>query len=123
MSLRSQLHSDDEADWSDVEDSNAKSISLKEAQRRREWGAGKDEMTAAALPWPVFPRNSVTQVLTTLIDEVIKIDSDCGGMFSVPVPRDEFPDYYELIKNPVSRFPPFRCLTAFQMRSCLILLT
>lgn len=106
-----------------MEDSNAKSISLKEAQRRREWGAGKDEMTAAALPWPVFPRNAVTQVLTTLIDEVIKIDSDFGGMFSVPVPRDEFPDYYELIKNPVSCFSPFHCLTARQIRSCLILLT
>ena len=98
----SQLHSDDEADWSDTEDANAKSISLKEAQRRREWGHGKDEMAAAALPWPVFPRNAVSNVLKTLLDEVIKIDEDAGGMFSVPVPKDQFPDYYELIETPVS---------------------
>jgi hypothetical protein len=84
-----------------VDDSNAKSISLKEAQRRREWGHGKDEMVIASLPWPVFPRSAVSQVLTTLIDEVIKIDSEAGGMFSVPVPRDDFPDYYELIEKPM----------------------
>lgn len=94
-----RLHSDDEADWSD---SGAKSISIKEAKRRREWGHGKDEMAAAALPWPVFPRNSVAKVLKSLLDEVIKIDKEAGGMFSVPVPKDDFPDYYELIETPVS---------------------
>jgi hypothetical protein len=99
-----KLHSDDEADWSDVDDSNAKSISLKEALRRREWGHGRNEMQMSSLPWPVFPRNSVAQVLKTLIDEVIRIDGESGGMFSSPVPRDDFPDYYELIKNPVSSF-------------------
>jgi hypothetical protein len=59
-------------------------------------------MAAAALPWPVFPRNAVSGVLTSLLDEVIKIDEEAGGMFSVPVPKDDFPDYYELIENPVS---------------------
>ena len=97
-----KLHSDDEADWSDADDGNAKSISLKEAQRRREWGHGKDEMAAAALPWPVFPRHAVSSVLKTLLDEVMKIDEEAGGMFSVPVPKDDFPDYYELIETPVS---------------------
>ena len=59
-------------------------------------------MAAAALPWPVFPRNSVANVLKSLLDEVMKIDEEAGGMFSVPVPRDDFPDYYELIDTPVS---------------------
>jgi hypothetical protein len=64
-------------------------------------------MAAAALPWPVFPRNAVSSVLKTLLDEVIKIDEEAGGMFSVPVPRDDFPDYYELIETPVSNFISF----------------
>lgn len=82
-------HSDDEEDWSDVDDdiykdSKRKSISLKEAKRRREWGTGKDDVAFAALPWPVFPRHAVTKVLTTLIDEVIKIDKSKHGLFSSP---------------------------------------
>lgn len=98
-------HSDDEGDWSDVDDDNhkggKKSISLKEAKRRREWGAGKDPLKLAAMPWPVFPRNSVSAVLGSLLEAVIKIDTDTLGIFSVAVPKDEFPDYYELIKNPM----------------------
>mmetsp|Transcript_18297 Transcript_18297/g.37033 ORF Transcript_18297/g.37033 Transcript_18297/m.37033 type:complete len:2677 (+) Transcript_18297:174-8204(+) len=99
-------HSDDEEDWSDVDDdiykdSKRKSISLKEAKRRREWGTGKDDVAFAALPWPVFPRHAVPEVLTTLIEEVIKIDKSKHGLFSSPVPREEFPEYYEIITNPM----------------------
>lgn len=92
-------HSDDEADWSEVDDN--KSISMKEVQRRRAWGHGKDQMKAASMPWPVFPRNKVNGVLMTLIEEVIKIDKEGLGIFSVPVPKDEFPEYYELVKTPM----------------------
>ncbi len=82
-------HSDDEEDWSDVDediykDNKRKSISLKEAKRRREWGTGKDDVAFAALPWPVFPRHAVTEVLSTLIDKVIKIDKSKHGLFSSP---------------------------------------
>mmetsp|Transcript_4601 Transcript_4601/g.10378 ORF Transcript_4601/g.10378 Transcript_4601/m.10378 type:complete len:2557 (+) Transcript_4601:190-7860(+) len=98
-------HSDDEDDWSDVDEdiykSGKKSISMKEAKRRREWGAGKDPLKLAAMPWPVFPRNDVSAVLASLLEAVIKIDKDTLGIFSVPVPKDEFPDYYELVKNPM----------------------
>ena len=44
------------------------------------------------MPWPVFPRHSVAKVLGTLIDESIRIDQ---GIFSVPVPKEQFPDYYD----------------------------
>jgi len=98
-------HSDDEGDWSDVDEgiykSGKKSISLKEAKRRREWGAGKDPLKLAGMPWPVFPRHAVSKVLGSLIKEVIKIDKEGLGIFSVPVPKDDFPEYYELIKNPM----------------------
>lgn len=82
-------HSDDEDDWSDVDEDiykegKSKSISLKEAKRRREWGTGKDPVSFAALPWPVFPRNVVSKVLGTLIDEVIKLDKSKHGLFSAP---------------------------------------
>ncbi len=100
----SQQHSDDEQDWSDVDDDiykNKKSISMKEALRRREWGAGKDAVTVAALPWPVLPRHAVAKILGTLIDECIRLDTEKYGLFSVPVPKEEFPDYYEVIKNPM----------------------
>ncbi|EED87168.1 hypothetical protein THAPSDRAFT_263817, partial [Thalassiosira pseudonana CCMP1335] len=67
-------HSDDEQDWSDVDDDiykNKKSISMKEA------------------------------ILGTLIDECIRLDTEKYGLFSVPVPKEEFPDYYEVIKTPM----------------------
>jgi hypothetical protein len=96
------LHSDDENDWSDVEEeSKTKTISLLEVKQRREWGAGKSPTKQAAMPWPAFPRKAVRNVLGTLIDESIKIDQEGLGIFSVPVPRDEFPEYYELIKEPM----------------------
>ena len=95
------LHSDDEDDWSDIEDETTKTISLLEAKTRRAWGAGKTQLKVASMPWPTFPRSEVSKVLGTLIDECIRIDQEGLGIFSVPVPRDEFPEYYELIKNPM----------------------
>jgi len=99
-------HSDDEGDWSDVDEDiykngSNKSISLKEAKRRREWGAGKDPVKLAGMPWPVFPRTAVANVLGSLLEEVIKIDKASLGIFSVPVPKESFPEYYELIKVPM----------------------
>ena len=58
-------------------------------------------MKLASMPWPVFPRNVVAKVLGSLIDEAIKIDKETLGIFSVPVPKETFPDYYEIIKNPM----------------------
>ncbi len=96
------LHSDDEGEWSDVDEGSAtKTISLLEVKQRREWGAGKSQTKAASMPWPVFPRKAVSKVLGSLIDECIKIDQEGLGIFSVPVPRDEFPEYYEQIKSPM----------------------
>lgn len=101
-------HSDSEADWSDVGDDlydgkaqRKDKISSKEAKRRRQWAADDDEATAAGRPWPVFPRHTVKQVLRTLLGEVIKYDEENGGIFSVPVPKDEFPEYYEQISKPM----------------------
>ena len=101
-------HSDSEGDWSDVAEdlySGAKKkkdrISRKEANRRRSWGADDDVVTAAGRPWPVFPRHVVHKVLATVLDEVIAYDEKKGGAFSEPVPQDEFPDYYEKVKQPM----------------------
>ena len=100
-------HSDSEADWSDVSEglyrtSNKKAgLSKKEVRRRRAWASGKDEAKAAGLSWPSFPRSKVTDVLTTLLDEVLKIDKTKEGLFSVRVPADMFPEYYEMIKKPM----------------------
>ena len=101
-------HSDSEGDWSDVADDLYSSgpkkrdkISAKEARRRREWCTGDDELVASGRPWPVFPRHLVTPVLTTVLDEMIKYDESHGGVFSEPVSRDDFPEYYEQIKNPM----------------------
>ena len=102
-----KIHSDDEADWSDVgEDiyqgtTKKQSISTKEANRRRQWAANDDAATAAGRAWPVFPRTMVASVLGSLLEDVIKYDEANGGIFSVPVPRDEFPEYYEQITNPM----------------------
>jgi hypothetical protein len=35
------------------------------------------------------------------LEEVMKHDATKGGVFSAPVPKDEFPAYYEQIKQPV----------------------
>lgn len=124
-------HSDDEGEWSDVDEgtmnftflsliylplilplpltlrtadiykSGKKAMSMLQVKLRREWGAGKDPIKLAGMPWPVFPRTSLMQVLGTLIDEVIKIDKAKGGIFCDPVPEDEFPEYYEVIKQPM----------------------
>lgn len=101
-------HSDSEADWSDVAEDlyqvgikRKDQISRKEAQRRRSWAVDDDAATAAGRPWPVFPRHVVKTVLSTILEEVMKYDEENGGVFSVPVPREEFPEYYEQIKNPM----------------------
>ena len=101
-------HSDDEGEWSDVADDlysgGAKKkdrISRKEANRRRSWGIDDDAATAAGRQWPVFPRHVVKKVLATVLDEVLAYDEKKGGAFSEPVPKDDFPDYYEKIAKPM----------------------
>jgi len=103
-----KVHSDDEADWSDVgedlyDSSGMKrnTISRKEANRRRQWASDADAATAAGRAWPVLPRTMVSKVLGSLLEEVMKIDEESGGVFSVPVPEDDFPEYYEQIKQPM----------------------
>ena len=102
------LHNyDSGADWSDFgEDLYGSSqtkntISKKEARRRRAWASDKDAAAAAGRQWPSFPRNKVIDVLGTLLDEVIDFDKSKGGLFSEPVPRDVFPEYYSVIKKPM----------------------
>jgi hypothetical protein len=101
-------HSDSEEAWSDVgEDpyttaTKKERITRKEAGRRRRWAHDDDALTAAGRPWPVIPRQFVNSLLTTVIDEVLKYDAESGGgIFSVAVPKDDFPDYYEQIKQPM----------------------
>lgn len=102
-------HSDDEGDWSDVGDDiyggaskKRATISIKEAHRRRGWAHDEDAATAAGRPWPAFPRQYVNEVLGALLDEVMEYDkTTSGGMFSEPVPRDQYPEYYEHIKRPM----------------------
>jgi hypothetical protein len=101
-------HSDDEGDWSDVGDDvygdgskKRASISTKEAKRRRAWAHDDDAATAAGRPWPAFPRHMVKEVLGSLLAEVLEYDQSKGGMFSEPVPRDDYPEYYEQIKKPM----------------------
>merc|ERR1711935_1025813 len=97
-----------EADWSDVDNDvyghkgkqNA-TISRKEARRRRQWAADGDAAVAAGRPWPALPRTEVAKVLKSLLDEVLIHDEAKGGIFSVPVPREEFPEYYEQVKIPM----------------------
>jgi len=100
-------HSDSEADWSDIGDDlyqttkKKAGISKKEARRRRAWASDKDAAAAAGRPWPSFPRHVVSKVLGTLLDEMIRIDTAKGGIFSVPVSRDDYPEYYEVVKQPM----------------------
>ena len=101
-------HSDSDAEFSDVVEDlyqggtkKKDRISRKEANRRRVWAAGDDKAAAAGRPWPVFPRHVVKKVLTTILDEVIEYDKEQGGVFSEPVPKDDFPEYYEVIKKPM----------------------
>jgi hypothetical protein len=99
-------HSDSEDEWSDVgpdiyEGSKKDSISRKDANRRRAWAADDDAATAAGRAWPVFPRHLVKKVLATVIGKVLTYDEEKGGVFSVPVPKDEFPEYYDQIKKPM----------------------
>jgi Bromodomain len=104
-----KIHSDNEAEWSDVADDDdiygpAKkkaSISSKEAKRRRQWASNDDAATAAGRPWPALPRDCVGKVLAALLDDVIKHDEARGGVFSTEVPRDEYPEYYQQISNPM----------------------
>lgn len=77
------------------------SISLEEVKSRREWGAGVDPLKLAGTPWPVFPLNSVQKVLGSLLDEAIKIDKESFGIFFVPVSKEDFPEYYEIVKTPM----------------------
>jgi hypothetical protein len=99
-------HSDSEADWSDVGEDlytpmKKDRISRKEARRRRQWSAGDDPATAAGLPWPAFPRHHVKKVLSTILEEVMKQDAESGGVFSEPVSKEDFPEYYDQIKTPM----------------------
>ena len=101
-------HSDSEGEWSGVEDNvydkskKKDGISQKEARRRRAWATGKDAAAAAGQMWPSLPRDKVASVLGSLLDKVIKNDEDkSGGLFSQPVPKDEFPEYYEVVKKPM----------------------
>lgn len=101
-------HSDSEAEWSDVGadiygagKKKKESISLREARRRRGWGADDDAATAAGRAWPVFPRHVVRKVLSTVLEEVIKNDEERGGVFSEPVSKDDFPEYYQQIEKPI----------------------
>jgi chromodomain-helicase-DNA-binding protein 7 len=101
-----KIHSDDEADWSDIgediyEGKKRATITSKEAKRRRAWATDVDAATAAGLTWPVLPRTFVVDVLGSLIAEVIKHDELKGGVFSEPVSKDDFPEYYEQIDNPM----------------------
>lgn len=103
-----KIHSDDEADWSDVDDDvysqkakKSVTISRKEACRRRQWAADGDAAVAAGRPWPALPRTEVPKVLKSLLDEVLKHDEAKGGIFSVPVPREDFPEYYDQVKIPM----------------------
>jgi len=100
FSSDSDDESSDEGDDS-FKSSSKRDISRKEARRRRAWASDKDPAKAAGLMWPVFPRNVVTRVLKTMLDEVIKKDEEKGGHFSVPVPADLFPEYYEVVKRPM----------------------
>lgn len=100
-------HSDSEADWSDVGEDpyqpgkKKSGISKKEANRRRAWATDDDAATAAGRPWPALPRPLVQQILSTLLDEVIKYDEEKGGLFSKPVSKEDLPEYYEEIENPM----------------------
>lgn len=40
-------------------------------------------------------------MLEEMLQEVMKIDATKGGMFSEPVPKDQFPDYYKVVKTPM----------------------
>jgi Bromodomain len=100
-------HSDSEADWSDVAEDlyigkKKDRISSKEANRRRAWAAGVDPTSAAAMAWPVFPRNFVKPVLSSLLKKVMEYDAqNGGGVFSEPVSREDFPEYYDQIEKPM----------------------
>lgn len=100
-------HSDSEEDWSDVGDDpyqagkKRSGISQKEANRRRAWATEDDAATAAGRPWPALPRHLVKQILSSLLEEATKYDQDKGGIFSTPVPRDEIPEYYDVIDHPM----------------------
>ena len=101
-------HSDSGEDWSDVAEdlydagpTKKDRISAKEARRRRQWLAGDDDATAAGCAWPVFPRHMVSKILRTVLDEMTKHDDSRGGTFSEPVSKEDFPDYYEQIENPM----------------------
>jgi hypothetical protein len=91
--------SDSDGDWSDG--GMRQVISKKEARRRRAWATGKDAAAQAGLAWPSFPPNKLSSVLGLLLEKVIENDEAKGGLFSEPVPREEFPEYYELIKKPM----------------------
>jgi len=101
-------HSDSEEDWSEIEEESVpfsplkkSGISRKEARRRRAWASDKDAALAAGSTWPSLPRKKVPDVLSSLLDEVTNYDNSKGGLFSVPVPPEVFPEYYETIKNPM----------------------
>ena len=84
-----QHHSDSEGAWSDVEGiynskRKRRGISRKEARRRRAWASDKDPTKAAGRSWPALPKTLVSQILGTMLDQVIKLDKAKGGLFSEP---------------------------------------
>ena len=104
--------SDMEGEWSDVniideEDpyTKKKGISAEEAQKRfllgKTWANDENPLEAAARPWPALPRHKVYQILESLLDEVIANDEENGGIFSEPVSKEEFPEYFDVIKEPM----------------------
>ena len=43
----------------------------------------------------------MADVLETMLEEVVNNDMAKGGLFSVPVPRDVFPEYSIVVKHPM----------------------
>ena len=43
----------------------------------------------------------MVDVLETMLEEVVNNDMAKGGLFSVPVPRDVFPEYSIVVKHPM----------------------
>ena len=79
-----------------------KTILREEVQQKRQWATNIDADVAAELAWPVLPQNDVSKILGSLLDEVLRYDEEnAGGVFSTPVPRDDFPEYYEQIDTPM----------------------
>lgn len=107
-------HSDSDNDdaWADMniidEDdpySRKKGLSREDAKKRssenKVWANDSDPLAAAARAWPALPRNKVRGVLETALKEVMKLDEEIGSIFSEPVSKLEFPEYFEVVNDPM----------------------